>query len=112
MALLTAVRPTAGGTTSTAATVTSSDTISANDIGARGAYLVVTNGGASPITVTVSDSSLTPVGNAATTTAVSVANATSKAFYISPAAVNLSTNVVTVAFSATTSVTYQLFPVG
>ncbi|MGC5019013.1 hypothetical protein [Micromonospora sp. DT47] len=92
--------------------MTTSDTISANDIGARGAYLVVINGAGAPITVTVSDSSLTPVGNPATTTASSVTNATSKTFYISPAAVNLTTNVVTVAFSSATSVTYQLFPLG
>lgn len=110
MALMTAVRPTAGGTVIAGAAVSSSDTISANDLGARGAYLVVTNGGGSPITVTVSDASLTPAGNTATTTAVSVTNGTSKVFYISPAAVNLSTNVVTVAYSGTTTVTYQLLP--
>ncbi|MFG3639084.1 hypothetical protein ACGF3C_02270 [Micromonospora sp. NPDC047762] len=112
MALMTAVRPTAAGTTIAGAAVTSSDTISANDLGSRGAYLVVTNGGGGSINVTVSDASLTPAGNAATTPAVAVPNATSKVFYISPAAVNLSTNVVTVAFSGTTSVTYQLLPVG
>lgn len=112
MALMTAVRPTAAGTTIAGAAVTSSDTISANDLGSRGAYLVVTNGGGSSINVTVSDASLTPAGNAATTTAVAVPNGTSKVFYISPAAVNLTTNVVTVTYSGTTTVTYQLLPVG
>ena len=112
MALMTAVRPTAGGTTIAGAAVSSSDTISANDLGSRGAYLVVTNGGGSAITVTVSDAGRTPASNAATTTAVSVPNGTSKVFYISPAAVDFNTNVVTVAFSGITSVTYQLLPVG
>lgn len=112
MALMTAVRPTAGGTTIAGAAVSASDTISANDLGSRGAYLVVTNGGGSPITVTVSDASKTPAGNSATTTAVSVTNGTSKVFYISPAAVDYTTNLVTVTYSGTTSVTYQLLPVG
>ncbi|GLZ62877.1 hypothetical protein [Micromonospora sp. NBRC 107095] len=112
MALMTAVRPTAAGTLTPPSAVSASDTISANDLGSRGAYLLVANGGGSPITVTVSDASRTPAGNAGTTTAQSVANATTKSFYISPAAVDFTTNVVTVTFSGTTSVTYQLLPLG
>ena len=112
MALMTAVRPTATGTTIAGAAVTASDTISGNDLGSRGAYLIVTNGGGGSINVTVSDASLTPASNPATTAAVAVPNGTSKVFYISPAAVNYNTNLVTVTFSGTTTVTYQLLPVG
>lgn len=112
MALMTAVRPTADGTLTPPNAVSASDTISANDLGSRGAYLLVTNGGGSPINVTISDASRTPAGNAATTAAKAVANGTTRSFYISPAAVDFTTNVVTVAFSGTTSVTYQLLPVG
>lgn len=112
MALMNVTRPTAGGATIAGAAVSSSDTIASSDLGTRGAYLIVTNGGGGSINVTISDSGLTPAGNAATTAAVAVANGTSKAFFISPAAANTSTGVVTVTFSGTTSVTYQLLPLG
>ncbi len=112
MALLTATRPAATGTTWTPAAVAASDTISASDLGQNGAVLIVINGGGSPDNVTVSDAGLTPAGNAATTAAVAVANGTTKAIFISPRAVNLSTGVVTVTHSFTTSVTYVLLPIG
>lgn len=112
MALLTATRPTAAGVAWSPAAVSASDTISASDLGSLGAYLVVINGGASPDSVTVSDSGATPAGNAATTTANSVTNATSEVMYISPKAVNPSTSVVTVTHSFTTSVTCVLLPIG
>lgn len=112
MALLTATRPTATGVAWTPAAVSASDTISASDLGSLGAYLVVINGGGSPDNVTVSDSGATPAGNAATTTAVAVTNATTKAIFISPRAVNPSTGVVTVTNSFTTSVTCVLLPLG
>jgi hypothetical protein len=111
MAALTATTPTATGTTWTPAAVAASDTISSAILGTRGAVLVVINGGGSSDNVTVSDSSLTPGGNPATTAAVAVANGTTKAIYISPAKVNTATGVVTVTHSFTTSVTYVLLPV-
>jgi hypothetical protein len=112
MALLTATRPTAAGVAYTPAAVSASDTISGNDLGSLGAYLVIINGGASPDNVTVSDSSFTPAGNAGTTVANAVANATSEVMYISPKAVNPSTNLVTVTHSFTTTVTCVLLPLG
>ncbi len=112
MALLTATQPTAVGVSYAAAAVAASDTIAVSSLGQRGAYLVVINGGASSDTVTISDSSLTQAGNAATPGTVAVANGTSKAIFISPAAVNPSTGVVTVTHSYTTSVTYVLLPIG
>jgi hypothetical protein len=112
MALLTATRPTAAGVAWTPLAVAASDTISVTDLGQLGAYLVVINAGGSPDTVTVSDSSLTPAGNAASAGTNSVANATTEVMYISPRAVNPSTGVVTVTHSFTTSVTYVLLPLG
>jgi hypothetical protein len=112
MALLTATRPTATGVAWTPAAVSASDTISASDLGDRGAYLVIINGGGSSDNVTVSDSGLTAAGNPATTAANAVANGTSEVMYISPRAVNPSTQVVTVTHSFTTSVTYVLLPLG
>lgn len=112
MALLTATRPTAAGVTWAPAAVAASDTISAADLGTLGAYLVVINGGGSSDTVTVSDSSLTPAGNAATAGTNAVANGTSEVMYISPKAVNPSTGVVTVTHSFQTSVTCVLLPLG
>lgn len=112
MALLTATQPTAAGVAWTPAAVSASDTISASSLGSLGAYLVIINGGGSPDNVTVSDSSLTPAGNPATTTPNAVTNATTEVMYISPRAVNPSTGVVTVTHSFTTSVTYVLLPIG
>lgn len=112
MALLTATRPTAAGVAWTPAAVSASDTISSSDLGSLGAYLVIVNGGGSPDNVTVSDSGLTPAGNAATTAANAVTNGTTEVMYISPRAVNPSTGVVTVTHSFTTSVTCVLLPLG
>jgi hypothetical protein len=112
MAALSATQPTAAGVAWTPAAVSASDTISSSILGSNGAYLVVINGGGSSDNVTVSDSSLTPAGNAATTPANAVANGTTEVMYISPRAVNPSTGVVTVTHSFTTSVTYVLLPIG
>lgn len=108
MALLTAVSVTSAATTVTAAAVSASDTISAADVGTNGALLNVINGGGSSINVTISDPNTTAVGNAGTTVAQAVANGADRWFRISPAHVNPSTGVATVAFSGTTSVTYKL----
>jgi hypothetical protein len=112
MALLTATQPTAAGVAWSPAAVSASDTISAANLGQRGAYLVVINGGGSSDTVTVQDASLTPAGNAATNLTNAVANATSEVMYISPSTVNPSTGVTTVTHSFTTSVTCVLLPIG
>lgn len=112
MALLTATRPTAAGVTWSPAAVSSSDTIAIADLGTRGAYLVVINGGGSSDDVTVSDAGSTPAGNPANVTAVAVGAGASKAVLVSPRAADLGTGLVTVTHSATTSVTYVLLPVG
>lgn len=89
--------------------VSASDTLTASDIGSNGVLLQVINGGGSPINVTISDPNTTLVGNAGTTTAQAVANATDGWFRILPAHVNLVSGVATVAYSGTTTVTYKAF---
>lgn len=112
MGAITAIVPTLLGTTSTGTVVSGSDTIAQAQLGPRGAYLEVINGGASPDTVTISDASLTPAGNPATPASDVVTAGTSQVFYISPQQVNPSTLVITVTHTFTTSVTCKLYPNG
>jgi hypothetical protein len=112
MALLTATQPTAAGVAWTPAAVSASDTISAANLGTRGAYLVVINGGGSPDNVTVADPGFSPAGNAGTALVNAVTNGTTEVMFISPASVNSSTLVATVTHSFTTSVTCVLLPIG
>lgn len=109
MALYThAVGLTAAGNLSTPAAVASSDTIAAADVGSRGALLRVITAGTAT-NVTVSDPGATPAGNAGTPVAVAVGTTATKMVYIPPSAVNASTGVATVAYSATSSVTCELY---
>lgn len=104
MALYTAVYSNATGPVCTGVAVSSSDTISGNDV-AAGAVLIVQAAG-TPTTVTLSDPGRTPAGsNAAAGAGVTVAANTSRAFGLLSNYINSSTNLVTVAYSATTSVT-------
>lgn len=68
-------------------------------------YLQVTNGGGSPITVTLADPGVTPAGNSGTATAQSVAAGATKLFPLNPALVNASTGVISISYSAVTTVT-------
>lgn len=112
MAALVATTPTRTGTVTAGAAVAASDTIAAALLGARGAYLEIINGNASPDTMSISDASVTPTGAAAASNAPSVTNATSKIFYISPKQVDPITGLVTVTHSVTATVTYKLYPIG
>lgn len=112
MAALSAHTPVKTGTTWTPAAVAASDTISAAILGTLGCYLIVLNGGGSSDTVAITDSGLTPAGNAGASTGGAVANGVSKSFYISPKQVNPTTGVVTVTHSFTTSVTCVVLPIG
>lgn len=112
MALLSATRPTIAGVAWSPAAVSSSDTISANDLGTQGAFLVIINGGGSSDTVAVVDPGTTPAGSAATNPSNAVANGTTEVMRISPQFVNPTTGLVTVTHSFTTSVTYVLLPIG
>lgn len=108
MALLTATSVTAAATTVAGAAVTTSDTVSASDIGTNGALLNVINGAGAPINVTLTDPNTTAVGNAGTAVAQAVANATDRWFRLSPGHVNPATGVATVTFSSATTITYKL----
>ena len=113
MAALSATTPALAGTTTSGAAVAASDTIAGSVMGARGAYLEIINGGGSSDTVTISDHGTTPAGNALASNQISasVANATSKIFWIKRDQLNPATQLVTVTHSFTTSVTYKLYPV-
>lgn len=112
MALYTCVYP-AAGTVCTGTAVASTDTISGNDINA-GAILVVTNGSGGSINVTLTDPGHTPAGNTGTQAAQAVAAGVSRAW--GPAVlknfIDPSTNLVTVNYSATTTVTAMLLADG
>ncbi len=111
MAALTATALTYGGVQAAPAAVATTDTIAESQFGANGVILRVINGAGSPMTLTVSDPNLTAVGNAGTTTAVSITNATSKTFFIPRAAINQSTGLCTLTYSSATTVTYELYRV-
>lgn len=109
MALYThAVGLSAAGSKSTPAAVASSDTIAAADIGSRGALLRVICG-ATPANVTVADPGKTPAGNAGNPTAVAVSASSFSNIYIPPSAVDPTSQVATVNYSATASVTCELY---
>lgn len=108
MALLTATSVTSTATNVAGVAIGTSNTISAADIGTTGALLNVINGAAAPITVTLEDPGLTPVGNAGVEAAQSVANATDRWFRLSPQHVLASTGVATVTLSDATTITYKL----
>jgi hypothetical protein len=114
MAALAAITPTNSGTVNAGAAVAATDTIDRAVMGAKGCYLEIINGNASPDAVTISDSGLTPSGNALAggTISASVTNGTSKVFLIRPDQVNPATNLVTVTHGTTATVTYKLYPVG
>jgi hypothetical protein len=109
MGALAAVTPTNNGTVIAGNPVAASDTISQDLIGSRGALLEIINGGGSPDTVAISDSSLTPAGSAATNPGSSVTNGTNKVFFIESTQVNPATGLVTVTHTFTTTVTYKLY---
>ena len=112
MALMTCVYPTAG-TVCTGVAVNSSDTLSGNDVNS-GAMLIVTNGSGGSINVTLTDPGRTPAGNTGTQAAVAVAAGVSKAWGPSVLKnfIDSSTNLVTVNYSATTTVTAMLLADG
>lgn len=111
MALLSPQTVTKAGTTITYSTPASSDTIAS----ASGVvqFLHVKNASGAPITVTLVDAGLTPAGSAATNPTVSVP-ATTGDKMIGPLPNSLassSTGLITVTYSATTSVTAALISV-
>lgn len=112
MAALSSVVPTKAGVAFTAAAVSASDTVNTSQLGTLGGHLLVFNAGGSPDTVAITDSGLTPAGQAGVSTGGSVTNATNEAFYISPKQADPATGLVTITHSFTTSVTCLFIPLG
>lgn len=120
MAVLTAVTPTNSGTVTAGAAVSGTDTIATSVMGSLGVYLLITNAGGSPDTVQISDAGLTPAGNPLSANAGAngafvadtLTNGTSQIYVVRPAQADPTTNLVTVKHSFTTSVTYQMWPIG
>lgn len=110
MAALTSVAITTTGATPSAVAANSSDTIADGQFGATGVILRVINAGGTQDSVTISDPTLTGLGNAGTPTAVVVPITTGvRLIFIPRTAVNQGTGVATVNHSFTTSVTQELF---
>jgi hypothetical protein len=112
MALLTVATITDSGIVPSLSAVSSSDTF--NDDGAARTYVEVNNGGGSPITVTIpaQNTSVNVPGVGVLTVAdisVSVTNGTRKLIGPFTLAYRNATGLVTINYSATTSVTAQAF---
>jgi len=106
MALLTLQTMTASGLVPTAVSATGGgDTVALAGPTDDRSYLQVINGGGSPITVTLADPGATPAGNTTTAPAVSVAAGATKLFPLNPALINASTGLISISYSAVTSVT-------
>jgi hypothetical protein len=109
MAAITSTTVVAAGVTASAGSVASSDTIAEAQFGTTGVILRVINGSGASVDVTVSDPGTTPMGNAGTAVAVAVGAGVTKMIFIARAAINASTGVATVSYSATTTITYELY---
>lgn len=112
MGALSATTPSRTGVVTSGAAVASTDTIATSVLGARGVFLEIINGNASPDSMTISDATVTPTGAAAAANAPSVTNATSKVFKILPNQADPTTGLVTITHSVTSTVTYKLYPLG
>jgi hypothetical protein len=114
---MTAIVPSLAGTASTGTAVAASDTIAQSIMGPNGATLEIINASASTDNITISDSGLTPAGNALNLApggvyAASVAAGASKVFDLSNAQINPATGLITITHSQVPTVTYKLYPVG
>lgn len=113
MALLTVRSITAAGAAIARAAVSSSDTIDGSAIGDRGLVLDVNNASGGSINVTIGDPGTTPAGNPASGTpagrVVAVPAASQRQIFVGPRNVDPATGVATVSYSATTSVTAEVY---
>lgn len=110
MAALTAVSITTTGGTPAPTAVAASDTIAAGQFGSAGCILRVINAGGTVDNVTISDPTLTDLGNAGTPAAVTVPITTGiRMIFIPLSAINPATGLATVNHSFTTTVTCELY---
>lgn len=68
-------------------------------------FLQVTNGAGSSMTVSIADPGVTPAGNAGTVTPITVAAGTTKLIPLNPNSVNSTTGLISISYSAVTTVT-------
>jgi hypothetical protein len=108
VALYTATTITRAGVAAAPVAVSASDTISGSLVSAN-AILEVKNGGGGSINVTFVDPGTTPAGNTGTQAGIAVAAGTTKRFRLSSAFTDPDTNLITVNYSGTTSVTWELY---
>jgi hypothetical protein len=95
---------TAAGVSAALATPLSTETVALND----DIILHVKNASGSPITVTLTDNTLTAAGSVATNPTVSIPATTGdKYIFVNPLFANTTTGLITVGFSSTTSVTAE-----
>ena len=111
MAALTATIPTNLGTVTAGAAVAASDTVAASLLSARGAFLYINNGNASPDNITITDNGVTGAGNSLPSNQLTdtITNATAQIYLLRPEQVNPATGLITITHSVTTTVTYQLW---
>lgn len=95
----------AGLTPTTTAASGGGDTVAPASVADDRTMLYVLNGGGSPITVTVADPGKTPAGNSGTAPAISVAAGAASYIPIPPGAINPSTGLASITYSAVTTVT-------
>lgn len=103
------------GTATPGAAVTASDAIPATLLGSKGCILEILNGNAATDNMTIADFGSTAAGSPLTgnSYAVSVTNATNKAFLILPSQGDPANGgQVVVTHSVTATVTYKLYPLG
>lgn len=110
MALYTATTITRAGVAAAPAAVSASDTIS-GALATSGTILEVKNGGGGSINVTFVDPGSTAAGNTGTQAPVAVAAGVTRRFKLASAFVNEDTGLITVNYSGTTSVTWELYHV-
>jgi hypothetical protein len=100
--------------------VAATDTIAVSVMGPFGVYLYINNASGSTDNVKISDAGLTPAGNALSVNGGSnganvsdaITTGTAQIYVIRPVQADPTTNLVTVTHSQTTSVTYQMWPIG
>ena len=106
MALLTLqTMTTAGLTPAPVAAAGGGDTVMLSSTTDVGSFLQVTNGGGSPITVTLVDPGASTANNPATAPANSVAAGATKLFPLLPSLINTSTGLINITYSGVTTVT-------
>ncbi len=105
MAALTIQTMTASGLAPTTVSAAGGGDTVAVSSGDDRTFLYINNGGGSPITVTLTDPGKTPAGSSATNPTVTVTNGTFKFIPLSPNLIDASTGLVSVGYSAVTTVT-------